>query len=96
MLLVSNLISPVLVADFLCLRPLMSSACNEFLKRDKSDKYQQLGWHYPAGNYMFKVNNENTRTRCETRSKLTIKTPWRRSGVFIVNVKHISYLSVFC
>ena len=26
-----------------------------------------------AGNYMFKVNNRNTRTRCEICSKLTIK-----------------------
>ena len=38
---------------------------------------------------MFKVNSRNTRTRCETFSKLTIKAPegrlWRRSGVFIVN-----------
>ena len=33
---------------------------------------------YPAGNYMFKVNNRNTRTRCEICSKLTIKTPERR------------------
>ena len=30
---------------------------------------------YPAGNYMFKVNNKNTRTRCEISSKLTIKAP---------------------
>ena len=29
---------------------------------------------HPAGNYMFKVNNRNTRTRCEICSKLTIKT----------------------
>ena len=40
----------------------------------------------PAGNYMFKVNNRNTRTRCEICSKLTTKTPERRqcrgSGVF--------------
>ena len=27
----------------------------------------------PAGNYMFKVKNRNTRTRCEICSKLTIK-----------------------
>ena len=51
---------------------------------------------YPAGNYMFKVNNRNTRTRCEICSKLTIKTPegrhWRRSGVIIVNFEHISHL----
>ena len=49
----------------------------------------------PAGNYMFKFNNRNTRTRCEICSKLTIKTPerrhWRRSGVFIVNCEHISH-----
>ena len=32
----------------------------------------------PASNYMFKVNNRNTRTRCEICSKLTIKTPERR------------------
>ena len=48
----------------------------------------------PAGNYLFIVNNRNTRTRCEICSKLTIKTPgrlhWRRSGVFIVNFEHIS------
>ena len=51
--------------------------------------------YFPAGNYMFKVNNRNTRTKCEICSKLTIKTPerrqWRRSGVFIVNFEHISH-----
>ena len=50
----------------------------------------------PAGFYLFKVNNRNTRTRCEIRSKLTMKTPerrqWRRSGVFIVNFERISHL----
>ena len=30
---------------------------------------------YPAGNYMFKVNNRNTRARCEICLKLIIKTP---------------------
>ena len=33
---------------------------------------------YPAGNYMLKVNNRNTRTRSEICSKLTIKIPERR------------------
>ena len=33
---------------------------------------------FPAGIYLFKVNNKNTRTRCEICSKLTIKTPERR------------------
>ena len=54
------------------------------------------GYVDAAGNYLFKVNNRNTRTRCEICSKLTIKTPerrhWRRSGVFIVNFEHISHL----
>ena len=36
----------------------------------------------PAGNCMFKVNNRNTRTRCEIFSKLTIKTPERRLASF--------------
>ena len=31
-----------------------------------------------AGNYMFKVNNRNARTKSEMCSKLTIKTPERR------------------
>ena len=50
-------------------------------------------------NYLIKVNNINTRTRCELCSKLTIKTPERRhwcrwcgSGVFIFNFEHISHL----
>ena len=50
----------------------------------------------PAGIYLLKVNNRNTRTRYEICSKLTINTPerrhWRRSGVFIVNFEHISHL----
>ena len=50
----------------------------------------------PADIYLLKVNNRNTRTRCEICSKLTINTPesrhWRRSGVFIVNFEHISHL----
>ena len=44
----------------------------------------------PVGNYMFKVNNRNSRARCEICSKLTIKN--ERSGVFIVNIEHISHL----
>ena len=39
-------------------------------------------WDYPAGNYMFKVNNRNTRIRCKIRLKLTTETPERR---FIYN-----------
>ena len=50
----------------------------------------------PVGNYMFKVNNRNTRARSEICSKLTIKIPeqrhWRGSGIFTVNFEHISHL----
>ena len=46
--------------------------------------------------YMSKANNINTRNKYEICSKLTVKTrercPWCSSGVFIVNVEHISCL----
>ena len=52
---------------------------------------------FPVGNYMFKANKRNTRTRCEKSSKLTIKIPqrrhWRHPGVF--NFEHVSHL-VLC
>ena len=49
---------------------------------------------FPVGNYMFKFNNRNTRTRYLICSKLTIKTrrQWRRSGAFIINSEDISHL----
>ena len=43
---------------------------------------------FPAGIYLLKVNNRNTRARCQICSKLTIK-PIPRSVVFIVNFEHI-------
>ena len=50
----------------------------------------------PVVIYLLKVNNRNTRTRCEICSKLTARTLerryWRRSGVFVVNFEHISHL----
>ena len=49
-----------------------------------------------AGIYLLWVSNRNTRTRCETCSELTIKTPewrqWHRFNAFIVNFEHISHL----
>ena len=54
--------------------------------------------NYPTNICLFKVNNRNSRKRCEICSKLTMKTPerhwrhWRCSGVFIVNFEHISHL----
>ena len=35
----------------------------------------------PVDNYMFKINNRNTKTTCEICSKLTVKTPERRSSI---------------
>ena len=62
----------------------------------KCIKYQHLARRFPAGIYQLRVNNRNTRTRCEICSNLSIKTPerhqWRRSGIFIVNFQHISHL----
>ena len=49
-----------------------------------------------VGNYLLKVINRNTRTRCGICSKLTIKTPERchlhRFAVFIANFEHILHL----
>ena len=56
----------------------------------------QLDIFTPAGIYMLKVNNRNTKTRREICSKLTRKIPERRhrrrSVIFIVNFEHISHL----
>ena len=52
--------------------------------------------NFPASIYFFKVNNLDTRKKCEICSKLKIKRAerrhWRHSGVFIVNFEHISPL----
>ena len=48
-----------------------------------------MTFRYPANVYLFKVNNGNTRKCCEICSKAT-KNTRRRSGVFIVNLEHIS------
>ena len=46
--------------------------------------------YIPAGIYLLKVNNtidhRNTRTKCEICSKLTMKIPERRHGVFLVSL----------
>ena len=52
--------------------------------------------HCPAGIYLFKVNNKNSRTICEIGSKLTRKTSerryWRRSRIFFVNFEQILHI----
>ena len=45
----------------------------------------------PAGIYLLKVNNRNTRTRCEICSKLTINTSFTPcSSVSIVNFEQVN------
>ena len=40
------------------------------------DKLEQLsGTDHPTNICLFKINNRNTKKRCEIYSKLTIKTP---------------------
>ena len=48
-----------------------------FLRNNCSKNFRICWDLYPTGNYMFKVNNRNTRTKCEIGTKLTIKTPQR-------------------
>ena len=52
---------------------------NKFLHAISSNNLLSVN---PAGNYMFKVSNGNTRLRCEICSKLTRKTPERRQASF--------------
>ena len=55
----------------------------------------KLNQMYPAGICLLKVNNRNTRARCEICSELTIKPPeWRHSCAFVVNFEHISHLAL--
>ena len=66
------------------------SACSRTLQI-----FEAVGGICPAGIYLLKAKNRNTRTRCEICSELTIKTPERnrrRSGIFIINFEHISHL----
>ena len=72
-------------------------SCSKLLDLGKiSFHYSDVLFVQKAGNYIFKVNNRKTRTRCEMCSKLTIKMAkkhyWRSSGVFIFNFENISHL----
>ena len=52
----------------------------------------------PAGIYLLKVNNRNTRARCEICSKLTIKTPDHHLVflLLILNNFHTLFLCFYC
>ena len=55
-----------------------------FLHLLGNHKFSDVSWGIPANIYLFKVNNRNTRERCEIRSKLTLKTPERVNDVNIL------------
>ena len=60
-------------------------------------EFKNTQWNFPNNMYLFKINNRNTKEKCEICSTLTTKAPerrQRRSGAFIVNVEQISYLSL--
>ena len=65
---------------------------NIVMKKWKSKNRCNLLRLFPVNIYLLKVSNRNTKTRSEICSKLTVKTPERRQGVFIVNFEHISHL----
>ena len=73
--------------------------CPVQLLLTEMDEKTCLKWTAQPGiTWNCQVNNRNTRTRCEICSKLIIKTPerpdWYRSGVFVVNFEHVSYLDL--
>ena len=65
----------------------MIDRLNVFIVKHKDQQLRQptivlTSWkllsQFPANIYLLKVNNRNTRKRCEICSKLTIKTPEQR------------------
>ena len=59
----------------LALRMVVENICDKHTTRKHNsviEIWPKTGT-FPVGNYLFKVNNRNTRTRCEICSKLTIK-----------------------
>ena len=77
----------------LCNNILSTNICSIFFLTENIHYLQST---YPVNIYLFKTNNRNTRKKCETCSKLTIKTSersqCRRSVVFIGIFAHISQL----
>ena len=68
----------------------LSSQCS---KSDLDVVATEVQFHVTnlVGIHLFKVNNRNTRMKCETCSKLTIKTPERRHWC-LVNFEQISHI----
>ena len=57
------------------------------------ESWQVLCEKIPAGIFLFKVSNGNTKRMCRICSKLTIKTPkrrhWHHSSVIVVNFEQV-------
>ena len=58
--------------------------------------FKTLSKSYPVDNYMFKVINRNTRTRCDICLKLTIKTPNDTNGIVVVPYFYTLFLTFYC
>ena len=56
---------------------------------------KHIAGNNPAGIYLLKVNNRNTRTRCEICSKLTINTPERRLLIPLKTSENQRFSDVF-
>ena len=71
-----------------------------YMKHNNGLKWVKFKDDTPAGNYMFKVNNRKTKTRCEICSKLTIKIKIVLVSLLLtlnifhttISLLHISYL----
>ena len=51
------------------------------------------GVAFSGGNYLFKVNNENTKTRCEICLNLAIKTPERGRLTYFTSSSTVSIVN---
>ena len=86
---IEHLWTTALMFDKVLLNPFI---CSTYFWHSLLNAHDECTEYSPANIYLFKVNNRITWKKCEIWSKLTIKTPerspWRRSGVFIVNFEH--------
>ena len=64
---------------FFCYFALLLNRVPTRVRKSKTNTFDES--INPAGIYLLKVSNRNTRARCEICSKLTIKTPKRRHQI---------------
>ena len=75
---------PNFIKSFMQSSPFLTKSC-----RLLKPQIRYEGAQSAVGIYMFKVNNRNTRTRCEICSKLKIKTPERRLHFLAFDFKQL-------